>query len=112
MRLDLAAPNLWVVFFFTSTMLVNRHSDFQAPGLLTGVDVMGDIVLSSVNPSGVETIEASRISLNCCWSSHSSACLYIFLCFQDICVHIYNCCLRICQYQWSVRDILVAVIVT
>ena len=45
-------------------MLINRHIDFQARGLLTGVDVMGDTGMSMVNNSGVETISASRISLN------------------------------------------------
>ena len=63
-------------------MLVNIPSDFWALGFLTGVDVMGDIELSSVNPSGVETIAASIISLNCCWSLHLPACLYIFLMFS------------------------------
>ena len=52
-------------FFFASKMLVNIHSDFRALGFLIGVDVMVDIGLLSVNPSGVETIAASRISLNC-----------------------------------------------
>ena len=47
-------------------ILVNRHSYFRARGFLTGVDVMGDIGLLLVNPSGVETIAASRISLNFC----------------------------------------------
>ena len=65
LRLDLAAPTRRVaVLFFTSKMLAKRHSDFLALGLLTGVDVIGDMGLSSVNNSGVEKIAASRISLN------------------------------------------------
>ena len=51
-------------------MLVKIHSDFLALGLLTGVDAMGDMGLLLGNPSGVETIASSIISLNCCWSSH------------------------------------------
>ena len=67
LRFYLAAPTQQAaVFFFTSNMLVKRHSDFLVRGLLTGVDVMGYIGLLSVNPSGVEKIAASRISLNCC----------------------------------------------
>ena len=67
LRLDLAAQTQRVVvFFFTSKTLVNIHSYFQALCLLTGDDVLGDIGILSVNPSVVETISASRISLNCC----------------------------------------------
>ena len=70
-------------------MLVNRHSDFQALGFLTGVDVMGDIGLLLVNISGVETIEASRIYLNCFWMSHLPACLCNFLMFsRHLCSYI------------------------
>ena len=54
-------------------MLVKRQSDFLALGLLTGVGVMGDLGLLSMNPSGVETTAASRISLSCCWLSHLPA---------------------------------------
>ena len=43
------------VFFFTSNMLVKRNSDFPALGFFTGVGVMGDLGLLSVNPSEVET---------------------------------------------------------
>ena len=70
-------------------MLVNRYSEFQALDFLIGVDVMRDIGLSLVNPSGVETIAVSRISLNCCWSSHLPDCLYIFLMFsRHLCSYI------------------------
>ena len=50
---------------------------------------MGDIGLSSVNPLVVETIAASRISLNCCWLSHLPDCLYNFLMFsRHLCSYI------------------------
>ena len=38
---------------FTSKALVNVHSDFLALGVLTVNDVMGDIVMLLVNPSGL-----------------------------------------------------------
>ena len=67
LRFDLAAPTQRVAdFFFPSNLLVKRHSDFLSLGLFTGVGVMGDLVMLSVNPSGVEIIASSRISLNCC----------------------------------------------
>ena len=79
LRFDLEAPTQQVaVLFFTSKMLVKRHSDFLAFGFLTGVDIMVYTGMLSVNPSVVETISASRISLNCCWSSHLLDCLYNF----------------------------------
>ena len=62
-------------------MLVKRHSDFLALGFLTGGCVMGDIGLVLVNPSGLETIATSIISLNGYWSSHLPACLYDLLIF-------------------------------
>ena len=64
LRYDLEAPTQRVsVFFFTSKMLVKRHSDFIALGLLNGVDFMRDMGLPLVNTSVVETIAPSRISL-------------------------------------------------
>ena len=54
-----------------------------------GVGSMGDIVLLSVNPSVVETIAASRMYFNCCWSSHLPACLYNLLMFsRHLCSYI------------------------
>ena len=53
----------FAVLFLTSNMLVNKHSDFLALGFLNGVDVIGTLVLSYFTPSGVDTIEASRIYL-------------------------------------------------
>ena len=99
LRFYLSAPTRQVEgFFFTSKILVTRHSGFLARGFLSGVDFMGDIVLLSVNHSGLETISASRISLNCCWSSHLPACLYNFLMFS----------INVCSYRalllkyWSI----------
>ena len=45
-------------------MLVNIQSYFLALGLLTGVGFMGDIGIFSVNNLVVETISASRVSIN------------------------------------------------
>ena len=88
LALRFSSSNLTISIFFTSKVLVNIHSYFCALGFLNGDYVMGDIGMLLVNPSGVETIETSRIFLNCCWSSHLPACLHIFLCFQDIYVHV------------------------
>ena len=50
---------------------------------------MGDIGLLSVNPSGVETISASIIYLNCFWLSHLPACLYnLFVFSRHLCSYI------------------------
>ena len=54
----LAAPTQRIAIFFTCNMLVKRHSDFIALGLLTVVGVMGDMGLLPVNTSGEETIAA------------------------------------------------------
>ena len=111
--LDSAYPTRRVaVFFLTPNMLVKIHSGFLSLGFLTGADVMGDMVPSLVNTSGVETIAASGIFLSWCWSSHLPAFLYNFWCFQDISVHIYHWCLSIGQYQWFVLNISYAVIAT
>ena len=69
------------ILFLKFIMLVKMHSDFLALCFLTVVGEMGDLELLSVNHSAVETIEASIISLNCCWSSHLPSCLYNFLMF-------------------------------
>ena len=75
LRFDFAATKRrFAVLGLTSNMLVNKHSDFLALGLLTGVDVIGTLVLLSVTPSGVYTIAAYRISLRFCLSSHLPAC--------------------------------------
>ena len=75
LRLDFAATiQRFYVFGLTSNMLVNKHSDFVALGFLTAVDVIGKLGLPYVNPSGVDTIAAYRISLRFCWSSHLPAC--------------------------------------
>ena len=67
-----------LLLFLKSNMLVNKCSDFLELGFLIFVWVIGKLGLSSVIYSGVETISASIISLNICWSSHLPACLYIF----------------------------------
>ena len=75
LRFDfLAQIRRFAVFFLTSNMLVKRHSDLIALGLLTGVDVVGTQVLLSVTPSRVDTTAASRIFLRFCWPSHLPAC--------------------------------------
>ena len=72
---DFVAPTQrFSVFFLTSNMLANKHSDFLALGLLTGVDVIGTLGLSSVTPSGFYIIAESRIPLRFFWSSHLPAC--------------------------------------
>ena len=54
------------VFRLTFNMFVNKHSDFMAPGLLTGVDVRGTLGLLSVTPyrlvlsNGITTALSSR----------------------------------------------------
>ena len=82
LRFDLAALTRRIaILFFISNMLMKRHSDFSALGLLSVGGVMGDLGLLLVNPSRVETIANSRISLNCCWPSQPPACLYNLLMF-------------------------------
>ena len=44
-------------------MFVNKHSDFLALGVLTGVDVICTLGLLYVNPSTVDSIAVSIISL-------------------------------------------------
>ena len=76
------------ILFFTYNMLVKRHSDFIVVGFLTGVGLMGDLEMFLLNPSAVETIASSRISLNCFWLSHLPACLYKFLMFwRHLCLY-------------------------
>ena len=70
-------------------MLLKIHSDIRALGLLTGIGFMGDIGLLLVNPSGIETISASRMSLDFCCSSHLPACLYNVLMFsRHLCSYV------------------------
>ena len=64
LRLGFAAKKRrFAVLGLTSNMFVNKHSDFLALGFLTGVDVICTLGLLNVNPSGVDSREASRISL-------------------------------------------------
>ena len=63
-RLDFAATKRrFAVVCLTSNMFVNKHSYLLALGLLTGYDVICTLGLLSVNPSGVDSIAASIISL-------------------------------------------------
>ena len=66
-RLDFSATK-WrsAVVGLTSNLFVNKCSDFLALGLLTGDDVICTFGLLSVNPSGVDSIAASQISLRFC----------------------------------------------
>ena len=46
LHFDFEAPTWWIeLFFFVSNMMVKRHSDFIALGLLNYVGFMGDMVL-------------------------------------------------------------------
>ena len=67
LSLDFAATKRRLaVLGLTSNLFVNIHSDFLALGFLTGVDFISTLGLLSVNPSGVDSIEASIISLRFC----------------------------------------------
>ena len=64
LRFYLASPNLWTaVLCLTSNASKNRKSNFLALGFFTVTDWLGSIGLLLVNPSGVETIAASKITL-------------------------------------------------
>ena len=76
---DFTAPTrCFDVLFSTSNMLVNKQSDFLALGFLTFVWVIRKLGLIFVIYSGVDTISAPIIPFGFCWSSHLSACWYIF----------------------------------
>ena len=67
LRLDFSATKRRLaVVGLTANMFVNKQSDFLALGFLTGVDGIGTLGLLFVNPSGVDSIAASRISLIFC----------------------------------------------
>ena len=88
---------------------VNRKSYFLALGFLKIIRVPGDIGMSSVNISGVETFDYSIIYLNCSVSSNVRAnvynllmfywhlCLYIAKLLKDISISI----VTICCFSWS-----------
>ena len=111
--LDFSAPTRrFSVLFLTSNMLVKRHSDFLVLGFLTGVDVIGTLVLSSVTPSGVNTIASSRISLRF-FGLHTYLHVDIYiLCCSNICVQKKTFFIMIGQYQYSSYDPQDVVIVT
>ena len=84
-------------------MFVNKHSDFLALGFLTGDDVKCTLGLLSVTPSGVGSIEASRISLRFFWSSHLPACWYILLMlFIHMCLKEY-----LVNDDWSIPIVFI-----
>ena len=67
LRMDFSATKKrFAVLGLTSNMFLNKHSDFLALGILTGVDVIYTLGLLSVNPSGVDSISDYRISLRFC----------------------------------------------
>ena len=75
LRLDFAATKRpFAVVGLTSNMFLNKKSDFLALGFLTGDDVICTLEMLSVNPYGVDSLAASRISLRFCLSSHLPAC--------------------------------------
>ena len=93
---DLAAQKLRAaVSGFTSHVYKNYWSVFIVVWFFTVTYCLGDIVLLSVNPSGVETIHASIMALYCCWYSHFPEDLCNLLLFPDIYVHTLKCYLRI-----------------
>ena len=77
------------VLYFASNASKNWQIDFLALEFFTLTKWMGYIGLLLLNPSGVETIPASRMALYYCWSSHFSEYLYNFWIFPDIYVHTF-----------------------
>ena len=79
LRLDFAATKWRLdVLGLTANIFVNKHSDFLELGFLNGDDVICTLGLLSMNPSGVDSRAASRISLIFCWSLHLPARWYLF----------------------------------
>ena len=71
LRLYFAATKLlFAVLGLTYNIFVNKHSDLLELGFLNGVDGICKLGLLSLNPYGVDSREATRISLRFCWSSH------------------------------------------
>ena len=63
--LDFAATKRrFAVLGLTSNMFVDKHSDFLSLGFLTGFDGICTLGMLSVNPYGVNSRAASRISLS------------------------------------------------
>ena len=78
-----------ISFIFDIKTLVNRRIDFLALNFVTIMEGPSDIVLLYINLLGVDTIEVSRISLNCIWSLHLPADVYISLMFyRHLCLYI------------------------
>ena len=87
---DLSAPTRrTAVLFLKSKTSVNIWSDFLALIFLKIIRGPDDIGLLSVNLSGVDTSDTSRINLNWSWSPYLTADVYSFLMFfRHICYHI------------------------
>ena len=67
LRLDFAATiRRFAVLGLTANMFVNKHSYFLALSSLAGVDGICTLVLLFVNPSVVDSIAASVLSLRFC----------------------------------------------
>ena len=63
LSLDFAATKRRFAFLgLAYNMFVNKHSDLLELGFLTGVDGICTLEVLSVNPSGVDSRAASRIS--------------------------------------------------
>ena len=67
LHLDFAATKRrFSLLGLTSNLFVNEHSDFLALDFLTGDDGICTLGLLYVNPYGVDSRAASRISLRFC----------------------------------------------
>ena len=112
---DLSVPNLWTSFFYlTSKASLNLRSDFLALVFLTVKYGPGDNGLLLVIYSGMDTMNASRMDLYCCLSSHVPEDLYDLLIFT---IHLcsynalllnngYNTMVTICCFSHSYSNIL------
>ena len=61
-----ATKRRFSVLGLTSNMFVNKNSDLLAVGFLTGDHFVCTLGMLFVNPSGVDSRAASRISLRFC----------------------------------------------
>ena len=93
-------------------MFVNKHSDFLARGLLTGVDIIGILGLSSMISYGVNTILESKYPLGFVGNHTYLHVDRYFLCCSNIFVQNKTFYIMIGQYQWSSYDIQDVVILT
>ena len=100
LRFYLAAHNQWkAVSGLTSNVYENWRRNLPALGYFIGTYDPYDIGLLAVNHSGVDTMEVSITALYYCYLSHYPANLYIFLCYQEICVRTKYCYLMFDPYK-------------